>query len=128
MGSPVDSHEPSRKEWSVHSKKPLHPSGTSLLFRLRLPNVLRELAPACQEASTSWSDEERQRAQEIAVALADAFRVEGLREPAVVAKSLGCLMQLSREQIQPIEKPLREKVQELLNSLKGSADQVLTGT
>jgi hypothetical protein len=98
------------------------------MFRLRLPKVIGELDAACQEASGSWSEDDRRRAQEIAMALADACRMEGLREPAVVAKSLGCLMQLSREQILPIQKPLRDKLQELLNSLKGTARQVLTGT
>ena len=112
----------------MHSTPPPHPSGTSLMFRLRLPKVIRELETACDEAWESWTDVDRRRAEDIAMALADACRLEGLRDPALVAKSVGCLMQLSREQILPIEKILREKVRELLNSLQGTARQVLTGT
>ena len=112
----------------MHSKPP-HPSGTSLMFRLRLPKILSELDSACREAKEqSWMPLERLRAHDIALSLAQALKLEGLRDPALVARSLACLLELSREQILPIERAFWEKVDELLSSLKGSAERVLTGS
>ena len=54
--------------------------------------------------------------------------MEELREAAVMARSLGCLMKLSKDQITPIEAAFREKLQEILSFLKDTADQALTGT
>jgi hypothetical protein len=99
------------------------------MFRLRLPKVLRELESACREAADqSWTSFESQRAQDMALALANACKLEGLRDPALVARSLACLLELPREQILAIEHAFREKIDELLASLKGSAERVLTGS
>jgi hypothetical protein len=112
---------------SVHSKFRA-PSSTSLTFRLRLPKLTVELEAALRDVTEGWSEDDCERVFEIATALANAFKVEGLREPAVVARSLACLMKLSKEQILPIEAAFRDKLQELLGSLKGTAHQVLTGS
>lgn len=111
----------------MHSKfRP--PSSTSLTFRLRLPKLIVELEAALRDVTEGWAEDDRERVFEIATALANSCKVEGLREPAVVARSLACLMKLSKEQILPIEAAFREKLQELLGSLKGTAHQVLTGS
>jgi hypothetical protein len=111
----------------VHAKfRP--PSSTSLTFRLRLPKLIVELEAALRDAMQGWSESDRERVFEISTALANACKVEGLREPAVVARSLACLMKLSPEQILPIEAAFREKMQELLGSLKGTVHRVLTGS
>jgi hypothetical protein len=115
------------RTWSVHSK-PRLPSTTSLTFRLRLPKVLVELDAALRDVMQGWEEIDRERACEIAAALSNAFKVEGLREPAVVARSLACLLQLSKEQILPIEAAFREKILELQGSVKGTAHRVLTGS
>lgn len=102
---------------------------TSFTFRLRLPKVLRELDSALRDAQEqAWREEDRKRVWEIAFSLAGAFQVEELRDAAVMARSLGCLMKLTREQIVPIEAAFREKLQEILGFLKETADQALTGT
>jgi len=106
--------------------KPRHPS---LTFRLRLSKVLSELESAVREASEGrWEEGDRQRSAEICWALSRACQSEGLREAAMAVRSMGCLMQLSREQILPIEAAFREKLQELLAALQSSAYRVLTGS
>jgi hypothetical protein len=65
---------------------------------------------------------------EIADALGDALRLEGMRHSAVLARSLASLMRLSREQILPIEGPFREKVDDVLGSLRRMAESVLLGS
>ena len=111
----------------MHSKfRP--PSSTSLTFRLRLPKLIVELEAALRYVAEGWAETDQERVFEISTALANAFKVEGLREPAVVARSLACLMKLSKVQILPIEAAFREKLQELLGSLKGTTHQVLTGS
>jgi hypothetical protein len=111
----------------VHSKfRP--PSSTSLTFRLRLPKLIVELEAALRDVMEGWAEDDRERVFEISTALANACRAEGIREPVVVARSLACLMKLTREQIVPIEAAFRDKLQELLGSLKGTAHQILTGS
>ena len=79
-------------------------SPSSPSFRLLLPKILRELELAVAEAgANAWEGVERARAVEVADALASACRLEGSREAATLARSLGSLLQLSREQIAPIE-------------------------
>jgi hypothetical protein len=112
---------------SVHSRLRRPPS-TSLTFRLRLPKLIVELEASLRDVMEGWTELDRERVFEISTALADACKIEGLREPAVVARSLACLMQLSREQILPIEAAFREKIVEILGSLKGTAHRVLTGS
>ena len=112
---------------SVHAKFQL-PSSTSLTFRLRLPKLIVELEGALRDVLQGWSESDRERVFEISTALANACKVEGLREPAVVARSLACLMKLTPEQILPIEAAFREKMQELLGSLRGTVHRVLTGS
>ena len=112
----------------MSAKRSPHRS-TSLTFRLRLTKALQELESALRDAEDrTWDELDRERAGEIALALAGACRVEGLREAATMARSLGCLMKLSREQIAPIEHAFREKVREILSFLKQEADRTLTGT
>lgn len=101
----------------------------SFAFRLKLPKAIRELENALQDArGQSWKEDDLKRVCEIAFSLAGAFQMEDLREAAVMARSLGCLMKLSRDQIIPIEAAFREKLQEILTFLKDTADQALTGT
>jgi len=103
------------------------PVTTSLTFRLRLLAVIRELESACREAADrSWEESDRKRGEEIAFALAEACRLEGLRDPAILARSLGSLMRLTQDQIQPIEEAYREKIREVLASLQTSAVGILT--
>jgi hypothetical protein len=98
-------------------------------FRLRLPKVIKELQSALQDAQDQgWKEVDRNRVSDIAFSLAGAFQVEDLRDAAVMARSLGCLMKLSPDQIRPIENPFREKLQEIMVFLKETADQALTGT
>ena len=101
---------------------------TSLTFRLRLTKVLQELEGAVREAEQRWEELDRERACEIALALAGACRVEGLKEAAAMARSLGCLMKLSRDQILPIDAAFREKVREIMTFLRTEAEKALTGT
>ena len=73
-----------------------------------------------------WEPSDRQRAQEIALALAASCKIEGLPEPAMVARSLSCLLKLSKEQILPIESAFREKIEEILGAIRSTADQLLS--
>ncbi len=105
------------------------PKPLSLTFRLRLSKVFRELESAVREAEDrSWEELDRERASEISIALAGACRIEGFKEAATAARSLGCLMKLSREQITPIDAAFREKVREIMTFLRSEADRALTGT
>lgn len=111
------------------SAKPGRQPSTSLMFRLRLPKVLSELEAAVRDAEEqAWDQGDRKRAADIAIALAGACRIEGLRDAATTARSLGCLMLLSAEQIRPIEGSLKEKVREILAFLRMEADRALTET
>jgi hypothetical protein len=101
----------------------------SFSFRLKLPKAIRELENSLAEVQDrAWEEGDRRRVCDIAFSLAGAFQVEELREAAVMARSLGCLMKLSKEQITPIEAAFREKLQEILSFLRDTADQALTGT
>lgn len=101
----------------------------SLAFRLRLAKAISALDSACRDAADrSWDAADRARGREIAAALAEAFRLEGRRDPALLARSLACLLALSREQILPIEKEFLGKMREVLESLRGTADEILTKT
>jgi hypothetical protein len=112
----------------VSAKRP-QPRQTSLTFRLRLTKVLQELDAATREAEErSWQELDRQHASEIAIALAGACRVEGLKDASTMARSLGCLMKLSREQILPIEAAFKEKIREIMIFLREEAERTLTGT
>jgi hypothetical protein len=111
----------------VSAKRP-QSRPTSLTFRLRLTKVLQELDAAVREAEGSWQEIDRDRASEIAIALAGACRVEGLKDAATMARSLGCLMKLSREQILPIEAAFKEKIREIMAFLREEAERALTGT
>lgn len=74
---------------------------------------------AVAEASAkAWEGVERARAVEVADALASACRMEGLWEAATLARSLASLLQMSREQIAPIEVFFREDVREILKCLQ----------
>ena len=98
-------------------------------FRLRLPKVLKELDSALRDArEQGWKEGDRNRVCDIAFSLAGAFQVEEFRDAAVMARSLGCLMKLTPEQIKPIDAPFREKLQEIMAFLKETADQAITGT
>jgi hypothetical protein len=111
----------------VSPKRPSKP--LSLTFRLRLSKVFQQLEAAVREAEErSWEQIDRERASEISLALAGACRVGGFKEVATAARSLGCLMKLSREQIQPIDAAFREKVHEIMTFLRSEADRALTGT
>jgi hypothetical protein len=100
---------------------------SSLTFRLRLAKTINELDHSCREASErSWDDADRARARDIALTLAEAFRLEGLRDPALLARSLGCLLAVSKEQILPIEREFLVKMNEVLASLRGTAEEILT--
>jgi hypothetical protein len=113
----------------VEAKSARSADSKSILFRLRLPKVIRELELAVRDASDAgWKEPERKRAHEIAVALSDFLRQEGLRDSAILARSLSSLMGLSRDQILPVEEALREKASEILDSLNESARRVLASS
>ena len=98
-------------------------------FRLRLPKAIHELESALHDAQDQgWKPVDRDRVCDIAFTLAGAFQVEDLRDAAVMARSLGCLMKLTREQILPIEAAFREKLQEILGFLKDTSEEALTGS
>jgi hypothetical protein len=116
------------KESSMNGPLSRPPATTSLTFRLRLAKAIGELEGACRLASEhSWSPADRARVVEISAALGEACRLEGMRHSAVLARSLVSLFMLSREQILPIEEPFREKVADVLGSLRGMAEGVLLG-
>ena len=109
--------------------KPRKKKQPTFAFRLRLPKVLKELDNAVRDAQDQgWKDVDRNRVCDIAFSLAGAFQVEEFRDAAVMARSLGCLMKLTPDQILPIETPFREKLQEIMAFLKETVDQALTGT
>lgn len=119
--------DPFIKERPVHLSPRRQERPLSMLVRLRLPKAIRELENACREAlEQSWHELDRKRAREIALALSEALRLEGIKNAAVLARSLGSLMGLSKDQIRPIESALREKVRELLKSLRATVDGLLT--
>jgi hypothetical protein len=102
-------------------------SEASFLFRLRLSKVLPELETACRETLQSTGEEHtRTRAHEIALAVSEACRLEGLRDASVVARSLASLLQLPKDQILPVEAAFRDKVRELVGSLRSTLERVLT--
>ena len=63
---------------------------TSLTFRLRLAKVFQELDAAVRDAQEhAWQQLDLDRASEMALALAGACRVEGMKEASSMARSLG---------------------------------------
>jgi hypothetical protein len=62
---------------------------------------------------------------EIASALAEACRAEGLREAAGFARSIYCLVSASPEQLRSVEPAFRNKLVGLLYSLKAKAIDAL---
>jgi hypothetical protein len=111
---------------SAHRRREL--PETSLTFRLRINNILPELEAALLAASERWEEGDRARACDVAAALAIASKAEGLRQLAVITRSLASLMRLSREQIRPIHKEFADKVWELLGLIKTEANRVLSST
>jgi hypothetical protein len=109
------------------SQRPMIP--TPFSFRLRLPKVIRELERATEEVlHETWDQGNRERVSEIASTLSEAFRLVGLRGAAAMARSIASLMKVSPEQIRPVEAAFREKITELLTSLKETAEELLTDT
>lgn len=110
------------------SQSPKLPS-PSFPFRLRLPKAIRELHHATQDVlEGSWHQDDMERVSEIASNLAEACRMEGLREAAAMARSIASLMKVPPEQIHPVEAPFREKIDELMGFLKNTANELLNGT
>jgi len=100
----------------------------SLSFRLRFPKVVAELErETLGILEGSWDSGDMERASEIAGNLAEACRVEGLREAAAMARSIASLMKVPPEQIRPILVPFREKLDELLGYLRSSVYELLSG-
>lgn len=108
------------------SPRPPTPS-PSFPFRLRLPKVIRELDYATRDVLEVWDARDMERVSEMASTLAEACRMEGLREAAAMAKSISSLMRVSPDQILSVKASFREKIDELMNSLKNTAIQVLNG-
>jgi hypothetical protein len=101
----------------VSAKRP-SPSSPSPNFRVILPKILGQLRAATESAQAkSWDEPERGQAGLFAKTVADAFRAEGLHEAATMARSLACLLELSKETIAPIETAFRKKVKEILDFL-----------
>ena len=96
--------------------------GEARVAGLRLESAVRDAQ------DQGWKDADRTRVCDIAFSLAGAFQVEEFRDAAVMARSLGCLMKLTPDQIRPIDAPFREKLQEIMAFLKETVDQALTGT
>jgi len=110
------------------SQRPKSPP-PSLPFRLRLPKAIRELHHATKDVlEGSWNRSDMERVSEIASTLAEACRMEGLREAAAMARSIASLMRVSPDQILPLEIPFREKIHELMTFLKHTANELLNGT
>jgi hypothetical protein len=118
----------SEKELQMASQGPKVPS-PSFPFRLRLPKVIRELHHATKDIlEGSWNPDDMARVSEIASNLAEACRMEGLREAATIARSIASLMRVPPDQILPVQAAFRAKIKELMRFLKATANELLNGT
>jgi hypothetical protein len=101
----------------------------SFPFRRSLPKAIRELELAVDDIlSGSWKRPVMEHVAELASALSEACRAEGLREAAALARSISCLVSVSPEQLRPVEHAFRNKLVGLLYSLKGKAVAALGNT
>jgi len=101
---------------------------TSFVFRLRMSKLIRELEDSLLVASADWDESDRARTCGIASILDAACRAEGLRQLAIMIRSLDSLMRISAEQILPIRNAFTDKVWELLALIKAAAHRELSGT
>jgi hypothetical protein len=117
---------------SGHNESPQQPgrhSNPSLLFRRTLPKAIRELESAVDEILSGFLERPvLEHVAEVASALAEACRAEGLREAAGVARSISCLVSVSPEELRSVEPAFRKKLGGLLSSLKGKAVDTLGDT
>ena len=110
------------------SQRP-EPPPPSFPFRLRFPKAIRELHHATKDVlEGSWNQSDMDRVSEIASTLAEACRMEGLREAAAMARSIASLMRVAPDQLRPVETSFREKIHELMTYLKHTANELLNGT
>jgi len=118
-----------RESGIARRARPGERSDPLFLFHLTLPKAIRELERAVETIlSGSWERPVLEHAAEVASALAEACRVEGLREAAGAARSIFSLVSVSPADLRSVESSFRKKVVELLTSLKGKAGGVLSDT
>jgi hypothetical protein len=114
------------QEASQERAKHPHPSYP---FRRSFPKALRELELAADEIlSGSWKRPVMEHVAELASALSEACRAEGLREAAQAARSISSLVSVSPDQLRPVEQAFRNKLVGLLYSLKTKAIDALGDT
>jgi hypothetical protein len=105
------------------------PSKPSFLFRRTFPMAIRELESAVEEIlSGAWERPVLAHVGEVASALAEACRAEGLREAAGIARSISFLVSVSPGDLRSVEYAFRLKLVGLLSSLKRKANDVLDDT
>lgn len=101
----------------------------SFPFRRSLPKAIQELELAVDDIlSGYWKRPVLEHVAEIASALADACRAEGLREAAGLARSIANLVSASPEQLRLVAPAFRNKLVGLLYSLKSKALGALGGS
>lgn len=103
-----------------------HPSAN---FRLRLPKAVGELECSVEDIlSGSWDRAVLDHVREVASALAQACRAEGLWEAGGFARSIASLVSVSPDILRPVQRAFREKLGRLLGSLKDRVEDDLRGT
>jgi hypothetical protein len=101
----------------------------SFLFRRTFPMAIRELQSAIDEILSGTLERPMlDHVVEVASALADACRAEGLREASGIARSISFLVSVSPEQLRSVEYAFRLKLVGLVSSLKRKVDNALDNT
>jgi hypothetical protein len=108
------------------SERGAHPS---LGFRQRLPKAVGELERSIEDVLTgTWDRAVLGHAREVASALAQACRTEGLWEAARLSRSIASLVSVSPDILRTVENAFRDKITRLLGSLKDRAEDALSDT
>ena len=110
----------------LHEGQSLKHAPPSFPFRRSLPKAIRELELAVDDIlSGCWKRPVMEHVAEIASALSEACRAEGLREAAGFARSISSLVSASPDQLRSVEPAFRNKLVGLLYSLKSKAIEAL---
>lgn len=92
---------------------------------LSLQPALLELERSVLEVlDSSWDEVFRRHGYEVAEAVAQGCRLEGLKEMAGLARSVAWLLGLPADVAMPLLEALREKLLELISLLKEMADAI----
>ena len=98
-------------------------SGATLtLIAISLSELRKDIAGLLD---ADWPEPLRRRAHELASALWEACRRQGLEEVAIPARSIASLAMLSHDKAAPLREALREKFEELISLAQGHVAKIV---